>query len=52
VDLFNLLVNFLGAFVHPLRLQYVEFFGKFYEDGGELFAPLTLETRKTMIDKE
>jgi V/A-type H+-transporting ATPase subunit I len=50
--LFNLLVNFLGAFVHPLRLQYVEFFGKFYEDGGELFAPITLETRKTMIDKE
>ncbi len=49
---FNLLINFLGAFVHPLRLQYVEFFGKFYEDGGEPFAPLALETRKTMIDEE
>jgi V/A-type H+-transporting ATPase subunit I len=49
---FNLLVNFLGAFVHPLRLQYVEFFGKFYEDGGEPFAPLALETRKTMIDEK
>jgi V/A-type H+/Na+-transporting ATPase subunit I len=49
---FNLLVNFLGAFVHPLRLQYVEFFGKFYEDGGEPFVPLAWETRKTVVDEE
>ena len=49
---FNLAISFLGAFVHPLRLQYVEFFGKFYEDGGEPFAPLALETRKTVIDEE
>lgn len=47
---FNLLINFLGAFVHPLRLQYVEFFGKFYEDGGETFDPLSLQTRRTVID--
>ena len=47
---FNLAINFLGAFVHPLRLQYVEFFGKFYEDGGETFAPFALETRKIVID--
>lgn len=50
--LFNLAVSFLSAFVHPLRLQYVEFFSKFYEDGGEPFAPLALETRKTVIDKD
>jgi V/A-type H+-transporting ATPase subunit I len=50
--LFNLAVSFLSAFVHPLRLQYVEFFSKFYEDGGAPFAPLALETRKTVIDKE
>ncbi len=48
---FNLAVNFLSAFVHPLRLQYVEFFSKFYEDGGVPFAPLALETRKTVVDK-
>lgn len=48
--IFNLLINLLGAFVHPLRLQYVEFFGKFYEDGGEPFAPLALRTDKVVID--
>ncbi len=48
--LFNLAISFLSAFVHPLRLQYVEFFSKFYEDGGELFAPFALDTRKTVID--
>ena len=48
--LFNLLINLLGAFVHPLRLQYVEFFGKFYEDGGEPFQPFALCTSKVVID--
>lgn len=38
--LFSVLINLLGAFVHPLRLQYVEFFGKFYTGGGEAFMPL------------
>lgn len=40
--LFSILINLLGAFVHPLRLQYVEFFGKFYTGGGEPFTPLAL----------
>ncbi len=35
----NLAINLLGTFVHAARLQYIEFFGKFYEDGGEPFAP-------------
>jgi V/A-type H+-transporting ATPase subunit I len=39
-NLFNLAMNLLGAFIHNSRLQYVEFFGKFYEGEGELFAPL------------
>ena len=38
--IFSILINLLGSFVHPLRLQYVEFFGKFYSGGGETFAPL------------
>lgn len=35
----NIGINILGTFVHTARLQYIEFFGKFYEDGGEPFTP-------------
>ncbi len=37
--LLNIAINLLGTFVHAARLQYIEFFGKFYEDGGEIFSP-------------
>ncbi|MDE7214976.1 MAG: hypothetical protein K2N68_03975, partial [Clostridia bacterium] len=37
---FNIAIGLLGAYIHDARLQYVEFFGKFYEGEGELFAPL------------
>ncbi|MBM3322693.1 V-type ATP synthase subunit I, partial [candidate division WOR-3 bacterium] len=36
---YNIAVNVLGAFVHSLRLQYVEFFPRFYLGGGEKFRP-------------
>jgi len=36
---YNIAVNVLGAFVHSLRLQYVEFFPRFYSGGGERFMP-------------
>lgn len=36
---FNMAINTLGAYVHSSRLQYVEFFGKFYESGGKPFKP-------------
>ncbi len=48
---FNFAINLIGAFVHPLRLQYVEFFGKFYEDGGKPFRPLGITCKKTVIEK-
>ena len=38
--IFNVAINSLGAYVHNSRLQFVEYFGKFYTGGGELFAPL------------
>lgn len=38
--LFNLVMNLLGAYIHDARLQYVEFYGRFYQGEGELFAPL------------
>ena len=37
---FNVAINSLGAYVHNSRLQFVEYFGKFYTGGGELFTPL------------
>ena len=37
--LLNLVINVLGTFVHTSRLQYIEFFGKFLEDGGKPFRP-------------
>lgn len=43
----NLAINLLGTFVHTSRLQYIEFFGKFFEDGGKLFKPLRIETKYT-----
>ncbi|MEG1836936.1 MAG: V-type ATP synthase subunit I [Synergistaceae bacterium] len=42
---FSIVVNILGAFVHSLRLQYVEFFGKFYDAAGSDFAPLCNSTQ-------
>ena len=41
----NLAINLLGTFVHTSRLQYIEFFGKFYEDGGRPFSPLAPQSR-------
>ena len=37
--LLNIAINVLGTFVHTSRLQYIEFFNKFYEDGGVPFEP-------------
>lgn len=42
LHIFNLLLGLLGAYVHSCRLQYVEYFGKFYEGGGESFKPLKM----------
>ena len=41
----NFGLNLLGCFVHDLRLQCLEFFGKFYQDGGRPFAPLSVRTK-------
>ena len=49
---FNLAINLLGAYVHTCRLQYVEFFGKFYEGGGKAFAPFALNTKYVYLKGE
>ena len=41
----NFGLNLLGCFVHDLRLQCLEFFGKFYQDGGKPFEPLRIRTQ-------
>lgn len=43
----NLAINVLGTFVHTSRLQYIEFFGKFYEDGGKPFDPAAVADKYT-----
>lgn len=48
--LVSFLMNLLGAFVHPLRLQFVEFFSKFFKAGGNSFQPFKLETKYTTFD--
>ena len=40
---FNLAMGLLSAYVHDSRLQYIEFFGKFYDGGGYAFKPLQLQ---------
>lgn len=49
----NIGLTFLGAYVHTIRLQYVEFFGKFYEGGGKPLEPLkTLEKHIFLKEKQ
>lgn len=49
--LLNLLLSILGAFVHPVRLLFYEFFGRFYSGGGEEFKAFS-EIQKNIIIKE
>ena len=46
---FNIAINALGAFVHSCRLQYVEFFGKFYTGGGRRVLVLPVKRRQGLF---
>ena len=48
----NLALSLLGAYVHDLRLQCLEFFGRFYKEGGKPYQPLTIDTQYVDIIKE
>ena len=50
--IFNLLINALGAYVHTSRLQYLEFFGKFYSGGGKAFKPLRPSNKYINVIKD
>ncbi|MCX8111027.1 MAG: V-type ATP synthase subunit I [Syntrophorhabdaceae bacterium] len=49
--IFNFLISALGAFVHSMRLIFVEFFGRFYEGGTRPFQPLGFDTNMCVIKK-
>lgn len=49
---FNLFLSCLGAYVHALRLIYVEFFGKFYEGGGKGFKFFRNKTKYINLDRQ
>lgn len=52
LHLVNLAISALGAGVHSLRLQYVEFFNRFYEGGGHEFTPFKIKRRYTKKESE
>ena len=45
-------LNALGAYVHTLRLQYVELFSKFYEGGGRQFKPFNRKSKFTRLKED
>ncbi len=49
---FAFLMNLLGAFVHPLRLQFVEFFSKFFKETGVPFKAFKVETRYIALEEK
>lgn len=49
---FNLALSLLGAYVHTCRLQYVEYFGKFYEGGGKAFTPFKTQNKYIKVKKD
>ena len=48
----NMAINLIGTYVHTNRLQYVEFFAKFYEGGGRTFTPLKTNTKYFNIKED
>lgn len=48
----NIAINLIGTYVHTNRLQYVEFFSKFYEGSGRAFTPLKINSKFFTIRKD
>ena len=48
---FNLAMGVLGAYIHDSRLQYIEFFGKFYTGEGNKFAPIGSDMKYVYVVK-
>lgn len=50
LHLFNMFIAMISGYVHTLRLNYVEFFGKFYQGGGREFEPIPLLQKHVLIE--
>lgn len=50
--LFNIGISTLGAYVHNCRLQYIEFYGKFYTGSGHMFMPFGSGAKYTYVDMQ
>ena len=48
----NIAINLIGTYVHTNRLQYVEFFSKFYEGSGRTFTPFKINSKFFTIRKD
>lgn len=48
----NIAINLIGTYVHTCRLQYVEYFSKFYEGGGKVFTPFKIGLKHFKIKEE
>lgn len=48
----NIAINLIGTYVHTCRLQYVEFFSKFYEGSGRIFTPFKISSKFFTIKEE
>ena len=51
-NLLNFALNLLGCYVHDLRLQCLEFFNRFYKEGGKPFRPLEIRTKYVDVIEE
>lgn len=50
--MFNLALSLLSAYVHDCRLQYIEFYGKFYDGGGKVFKPFSIQTKYIQLKEQ
>ncbi len=48
----NIVINLIGTYVHTNRLQYVEFFSKFYEGDGKVFTPFKINSKHIIIKED
>ena len=51
-NVLTLALNLLGCYVHDMRLQFLEFFGRFYKEGGKAYKPLSVQSKYVEILKE